>query len=394
MKILQVINAFHPPFSGGGAAFVAHYISKALAKQGHEVTVFTTNVLSRDRLFCSEQNPNYCEGVKVYYFNNIVYKPSVHVYFSNELVRAIKKSISDYDIVHVHEYRSYISLVVNYYANKHKLPLILQTHGQLPRTGSWKRLKWIYDILFGYRLLRTASRVIALSKVEAEQYRSMGVPEEKIAIIPNGVDLSEYDNLLSKGEFKKRFNIPEDKKIILYLGRIHRIKGIDFLVKAYAYLKRKMNCNDAILVIAGPDDGYLNEVKSLTYDLSVSDSILFTGPLYGKDKLEAYVDADVYVLPSRYETFPIVVLEAYACGKPVIASGVGGLKDLVVNGETGLLFETGNHIQLAEKILYLLNNSDDALRMGLNGRRFVEENYSIDIVIDKLERIYKEIVEG
>ena len=89
MRVLQVINAFHPPFSGGGAAFVAHNISKALAKKGHEVTVFTTNVLSRDKLFRPKQNPNYIEEVKVYYFKNLVYKPSVHTYFSNELVRAI-----------------------------------------------------------------------------------------------------------------------------------------------------------------------------------------------------------------------------------------------------------------------------------------------------------------
>jgi glycosyltransferase involved in cell wall biosynthesis len=95
----------------------------------------------------------------------------------------------------------------------------LQVHGSLPRIGAKQQLKWIYDVLFGYRLLRDASKVIALTRVEAEQYRRMGVPEEKIAIIPNGIDLSEYAELPPKGVFKKKFNIPEDRKIILYLGQ-------------------------------------------------------------------------------------------------------------------------------------------------------------------------------
>jgi len=392
MRVLQVINAFHPPYSSGGAAFVAYNISKALTKRGHEVTVFTTNALNREKLFCPKQNPNYIEGVKVHYFKNIVYKPSIHMYFSNELVRAIKEKIFDYDVVHVHEYRSYMSLVVSHYANKHKTPWILQAHGQLPRVGSWRRLKWIYDFLFGYRLLKDVSKVIALSRVEAEQYKSMGVPEEKIAILPNGIDLSEYAELPPKGAFKKKFNIPEDKKIILYLGRIHKIKGMDFLVRAYAHLIKEMNYKDAVLVIAGPDDGYLKEVQELTNSLGVSKYVLFTGPLYGRDKLEAYVDSEVYVLPSRYEIFGMTILEAYACGKPVVASKVGGLKDLVKDGETGLLFEVGDVKQLAGNIFNLLNDDNTTKKMGLKGKKLVRENFIIERIAKKIEKFYEEVI--
>ncbi|MEM2373500.1 MAG: glycosyltransferase family 4 protein, partial [Thermoproteota archaeon] len=281
---------------------------------------------------------------------------------------------------------------IHHYAHKWKIPYILQAHGSIPRIGSWKKLKIIYDIFFGYRLLRDASKVIALSRFEAEQYRRMGVPKDKVVIIPNGIDLSEYSNLPPKGFFKNKYNIPEEKKIILYLGRIHRIKGIDFLIKAYAYLTEEIGYKDAILIIAGPDDGYLNEAKTLTKTLNIEDSVMFTGPLYGRDKLEAYVDAEFYVLPSRYETFPMTVLETYACAKPVIASNLGGLKDLVLNGETGLLFETGNFRQLAENMFYLLNNEEKTLEIGLNGRAFVEKNFSIERVVDNLERLYNEVV--
>ena len=392
MRILQVINAYYPPYNSGGAAFVAHNISKALAKRGHEVTVYTTNALNRDELFQPKKCPSYDNGVKVYYFMNQIYKPSIHIYFSRDLVEALKKSINRYDLVHSHEYRSYISLVISYYAKRYSTPYILQTHGQLHRIDAWRKLKWFYDVLFGYRLLRDAAKVIALNHVEAEQYRAMGVPEEKIAIIPNGIDLSEYVNLPPKGAFKKKFNIPENGKIILYLGRIHKIKGIDILIKAYAYMRNKMNLRDIVLVIAGPDDGYLNEAKRLAQALDVSNHVLFTGPLYGEDKMAAYIDSEVYVLPSRYETFPMTILEAYACEKPVVASEVGGLRDLVRNGETGLLFKPENVKQLAERIFNILNDDKMAEEMGLKGRNFVEENFAIEKIIEKLEKLYEEAV--
>jgi len=391
MKILQVINAYYPPYSAGGAAFVAHNISKALAKRGHEVTVYTTNTLSKDKLFRPNKNPNYNNRVKVYYFMNQIYKPSLHIYFSKDLMKAVKKSIANYDLIHLHEYRSYLSLLTSYYASSYRIPYILQAHGQLPRISAWRRLKWFYDVLFGHKLLRNAVKVVALSRVEADQYRRMGVPGEKIAIIPNGIDLSEYADLPSKGAFKKKFNIPEDKKIILYLGRIHKIKGIDFLVKAYAYLVNEMRCRDAILVIAGPDDGYLSETKALAHTLRVSDSVRFVGPLYGRDRLAAYVDSEFCVLPSRYETFPMVLLEVYACAKPIVASNVGGLRELIVDGETGLLFEVGDFRQLAEKMLYLLNDGGKAAEIGRKARKLVEEKYSLDKVVDDLEELYIEV---
>ena len=393
MRVLQVINAFYPPYSGSGAAHVAHNISKALAGKGHEVTVYTTNALSRENLFDPKQNPYNKDEVEIFYFRNIIYKPQTHIYFSKEFVEVVKKSIDKYDTVHLHEYRSYISLVTSYYAKKHDVPHILQAHGQLPRIVAKQRLKWIYDVLFGYRLLRDASKVIALSRMEAEQFRGMGVPEEKIAVIPNGIDLSEYADLPPKGSFKKKFNIPEGKKIILYLGRIHEIKGIDILVKAYAYALKELRLNDTLLAIAGPDDGYLGRLKQLLSSLKMTNDVLLTGPLYGKDKLEAFIDADIFVLPSRYETFPNVVLEAYACSKPVIASNVESIPDIVLHGKTGLLFRAGDVEELAEMISYMLTHSEEAKRMGHRARKVVDEKFSIDKVVDSIEVLYEKTLE-
>lgn len=173
------------------------------------------------------------------------------------------------------------------------------------------------------------------------------------------------------------------------MGRIHRIKGIDILVRAFANIIKKL---DDVRLVVGPDDGYLRELKVLIKALKIEDKVLITGPLYGKSKLEVYVDVEVYVLPSRYETFPMSVLEAYGCGKPVIASNVGGVRELVLNGQTGILFKAGNIKQLAESILCLLNEEYKAVKMGKNGRRFVEESFQIERIVNKLEKVYEEIV--
>ena len=238
----------------------------------------------------------------------------------------------------------------------------------------------------------SASRVIALTSEEAREYESRGVPPDKIAIIPNGINLSDYAVLPPKDLFKEKIGIPKDKKIILYIGGIHWVKGIDILIKAYSYLKNKVGCKEAILVIVGPDHGYLNKAKALARSNGVLDSIIFTGPMYGKDKLSAYIDADVLVLPSRHEGFPMVLLEAWACGKPVIASRTRGLKELISDGETGLLFELENHRELAEKILYLLNDHAKAEEIGRKAKLLDERKYSISRIVEQIEKVYHDAI--
>ena len=368
---------------------VVKTISEKLVERGHEVVVYTSN-FNRPNIQSETEHSN---EVVVHFFRNV--KPSVtrrlNVFVNASMIQTVREQLRSFDIIHLHEYRTFQNIVLHHYATKYGVPYVLQAHGSLPRIVAKQRLKWIYDVFCGYRLLRDASKVTALSQVEAQQYRDMGVPEEKIEVIPNGINLSEYTNLPHKGFFKKKFSIDGDEKIILYLGRIHKIKGIDFLVKAYAYLTKNMRHDDAILVIAGPDDGYLREVKSLVNSLGLNNKLLFVGPLYGRDKLKAYVDADLYVLPSRYETFPVAVLEAYACGKPVIASRVGGLKDLVINGVTGLLVEPGDVHRLANFIRFLLNDDERAEEMGLRGKQLVKENFTVEKVVDRLENLYRDI---
>lgn len=389
MKILQVIPYFPPAYIFGGPVRVAYQISKELTNRGHEVVVYTTDAKDfHSRIKMISDN---AEGIKVHYFKNIslVFVRKLKLFITPQVISSARKEVKKFDLIHLHEYRSFQNVIIHHYVHKWKIPYILQAHGSIPRTGSWKKLKIIYDIFFGYKLLRDASKVIALSGFEAEQYGAMGVPEDKVVIIPNGIDLSDYSNLPPKGFFKNKYNIPEEKKIILYLGRIHKTKGIDLLIKAYAYLTKEIGCKDAILVMVGPDDGYLNEAKTLTKTLNLEDSVVLTGFVGSEDKLKALVDAEVFVTPSFYG-FPITFLEACAVGIPIVTTSLGDELEWI-DGRVGYVTQPKPQ-RLAEAIYKII--SDKTLRKKFSDScvETVKSNFSIEKVVDRLERLYNEVV--
>lgn len=393
MKILLISGVF-PPRKYGGVTAISYITAKVLSERGHVVTVYTTDVGNNQHSRLKVSKVKFLNGIEVHYFRNV----SNFIAFKHrilsplgmlpELIRNIRK----YDVVHLNGFRNLQDVIVAFMAKKYGVPYVLQTHGSLPRIMTKKRLKYIYDLVFGYKIINAAARIIALNKFEERQYESMGITKEKIVINPNGIDLSCYSILPMKGLFKKRYSIPVDKKIILYLSRIDKIKGVDHLIRAYAHLVKDINYKDVILIIAGPDEGFLNEVKLLSESLGISNMMLFIGALHGKEKLEAYVDSDVYVLSSRYETFPMGLLEAYACGKPVVVSKVGGLIDLVLEGRTGFIVDPEQTVYFANKLHYLLNDLDTAVKMGAAGQLYVRNNFDISKVMYRLEKIYARII--
>jgi len=225
LRILQVVPYFCPAF--GGPVSVVHNLSRELGKRNHKVSVCTTDIQSPKVRRGISDNHYHVNGFYVQCFKNVLGLSSF--YFSSSMIQFAIKEVPKFDVIHLHGYRTFPNVVIAHYARKYGVPYVLQAHGSLPRIMAWRRLKWVYDVLFGYRLLRE----------EAQQYKAMGVPEEKIAVIPNGIALSEYAKLPPKGAFKRKFNMDENEKIILYLGRIHRIKGVDVLVKAFADVVEK-----------------------------------------------------------------------------------------------------------------------------------------------------------
>ena len=384
MKILHVASFFKPSWEAGGIVRVCYEQSVQLVARGHDVTVYTTDGF-KHRLKVKKNKRLNVDGIKVYYFrnlSNILARTNLCIpYF---LPYVAKKELQNFDIIHIHTLRGLNALPIWYYAKKYKIPYVLQAHGSVLPFFQKQGLKNLFDLLFGYRILNDASKVIALTNTEAEQYIKMGVDKNKIEIVPNGIDLSKYENLPDKGIFRMKYGIKSNEKIVLYLGRIHKIKGVNLLVESFSDLVSKIE--GTTLVIVGPDDGFLSALKVQIEDLKIGDKIIFTGSLYGMDKIEAYVDADVYVLPSVYETFPMTVLEACACNKPMIVTDRCGISDMVE--KVGLVVEYDKE-QLCDAMFKML--SDDGLRQrfGEKGRRMVKNEFEWNEIVKMVERLYE-----
>jgi len=391
MKVLQVIPYFFVSWAGGGPVELILNMSKGLVQRGHQVIIYTTDSFSKLRKSKSFDDAPAIPGIDVFEFRSLggglMGGSSLHL--SPSIIPALAKQTASFDIIHLHEYRTFQNIVAHHYARKFDVPYVLQAHGSLPTTLGKKYLKQTFDNLWGYRLLNDAARLIAVSRMEAEQYRAIGVKGGRVETVPHGLDLSVFDKLPARGRFRQRHGL-DNRRIILSLGRLHRIKGLDLLVRAFAELTK--STGNVRLVIAGPDAGYLPFLKKLVADLGVRKKILFTGPIYGQQKLEAYVDADVYVLPSYYEIFSVTVLEACACGTPVVVTDRCGLAD-VIEGHAGVVAPCDEK-RLASAILSILSDDEFGKQLSTGGRRLVREGFSLAEMAENLERVYLQASRG
>jgi glycosyltransferase involved in cell wall biosynthesis len=388
MKILHVIPYFYPAWAYGGPPRNAYGLCRELAKRGHEVTVFTTDALDgKNRIKEKEET---ADGITIRRFRNLNnYVAYRHrIFISIGMMGAMNKDLKNYDIVHLNEFRTLQNPWAHRCARKYGVPYVVQARGSLINVVAKQRLKSLFDAIGGRTLLRDASRLIALAPLEVEQYKSYGVDPGKIDIIPNGIDPAEYEHLPPRGTFRQKHGLQANQKVILFLGRLHQTKGIDLLINAFGGIVKDFN--DARLVVAGPDDGYLPALQSLAAELGLAEKVIFTGALYGDEKLAAYTDADVYALTSSFEAFGISVFEALACGTPVVVTDRCGVAD-IVRDKAGLVvpYEAAGLEKALRRML-----ADDSLRQryGKDGQALVRGEYGWGAIAEKMERVYEGVI--
>ena len=398
MKILHVAHFFYPCLSAGGVVNASYQIA---SKQGKDDDV---KVISSDS--CKERlkfpNGRYdvdVDGIKVDYFKNLSNGFKLKTMLDTPLAAPFKisKDIKDYDIVHIHEHRQTLAIIASYFARKNNIPYIVQAHGSVLPFFQKEGLKNLFDKVFGFKILHNASCVFALTEVEKEQYLKMGVDEDKIEIVPLGINLEEYENLPAYGKFRSKFNIGENDKLILFVGRIHEIKGLDLLLDAFNDLIVQSNeknslenidCSSIKLAIVGPDDGYLVKLEEKVKEYSLEENVIITGPLYKEEKQEALVDCDLFVIPSKYESFTTSGLEAMACSKPLVLTKNNHIHDWV-DGNVGIACED-NKDSLREAIEKVLFDEELSQIFAENGNKLIKEKYNWDIINDQILEIYNE----
>ena len=390
MKILHVTHTFYPCLSFGGVVNAAYQIGSKQVKKGHEVHIYTTDTC-KERL---DLNDNYnvnVNGMKVDYFKNMSNKLKNLTLIDTPIsaIFKIRKDIKNYDIIHIHEHRQSLAIITCYFARKYKIPYVVQAHGSVLPFFQKEKLKEIYDKLWGFKTLRSASKVFALTETEKEQYLSMGVDENNIEIIPLGINLDEYnDKNLKKGVFRHEFNISDKDIVLLFVGRIHEIKGLDLLINSFNEINKD---NDNVkLVIVGPDDGFEDKLKKQVLNYGLTDKVIFTGPLYNDDKFNALNDCDIFIMPSKYESFTTSGLEAMACGKPLILTKNNHIHDWVGNN-VGLVCDYDiNELKIC--INKLINDKSLRMKFGNEGKELIKNKYNWDKICDKIIKTYKTII--
>lgn len=388
MKILQVTPYFKPMWEAGGVARVAYEVSKHLSERGHEVTVYTTNRCLYPTDVVSNV-PVDVDGMKVYYFENLrKYFPSMNIpVIPYYLPIVAKKEIKNFDVIHIHDHRSLLAVVVCHYAKKYGVPYIVQAHGSLPNDIGKNRLKNLFDFMWGKGMLDGASKAIAVSNSEVDQYLHCGMGRKKIECIPNGVNISQYSSLPKSGKFRKKYDIHE-KNIILYLGRVNERKGLDILIKSFGLLRKDLN--DVILVIAGADDRYKSVLERLVKDLNLVESLRFID--YVDNPLTAYGDADLLVYPGKSEIFGLVPFEALLCGTPVVVTDDCGCGEIIREAGCGYLVRYGDVAGLSRTIEYALEHPEENRKMVEKGRRYIEEHLAWERVVKQVEAMYEDCV--
>ena len=375
MKILQVIPYFAPRW--GGDVNVCYSLSKELSKLGHDVTIITTDF---------EYDQGYArslENVKVIPFRRVA-NLGMFLY-SPDMKGWLRSNIPKYDIVHLHSFRSYQNNIVSKYAKKFNVPYLVQPHGSLPRIVEKESLKQLYDVVWGNEILKSASKIVAVSGNEVGQFRQVGIPDEKITVIPNGVNYVSPTDLPPAGQFREQYSIHE-KHIILYVGRLHTRKGVDFLIRAFNSFIQTWTGDDVTLVIIGPDDGYRSVLEGLVEQLGLSDKVRFIG--FIPSLAAAYQDADVLVYPSIHEIFGLVPFEALLCGTPVIVTDDCGCGELIKEAECGYLVHYGDVAGLGETLRSAFEHPDVNRRMVEAGRRYIEEHLAWESVVKQAEEMY------
>lgn len=400
MKILHVAHFFYPCLSAGGVVNASYQIASNQSKD-NDVKVISSDSCKERLKFPNGRYDVDVDGIKVDYFKNLSNGFKLKTMLDTPLAAPfkIRKDIKDYDIVHIHEHRQTLAIIASYFARKNNIPYIVQAHGSVLPFFQKEGLKNLFDKVFGFKILHNASCVFALTEVEKEQYLKMGVDEERIEIVPLGINLEEYENLPSFGKFRSKFNIAENDKLILFVGRIHEIKGLGLLIGAFNDLINQNYEKNSLedtgghsikLAIVGPDDGYLTELEDKIKEYSLEENVIITGPLYKEEKQEALVDCDLFVMTSKYESFTTSGLEAMACSKPLVLTKNNHIHDWV-DGNVGLACED-NKDSLREAIEKVLFDEELSQIFAENGRKLINEKYNWDIINYQILEIYRKFL--
>jgi glycosyltransferase involved in cell wall biosynthesis len=398
LHILHVTPYSADSWAYGGIPRLAATLARGLARRGHHVTVCTTDVRDEtSRLSSAAGNTrrqawpprDTDDGVEMRVFPNLSNRLAYHfqAFLPLGLDRYLKAHAGTFDVAHLHACRNVPGAIAARHLVRSGVPYILAPNGTAPLIERRRLAKRGFDLVVGRRMLRRAARVLAVTDREFRQLCDLGVHPDRIALVPNPVDLDEFACPIDRAAFRRRFGLPASP-LVLFLGKLTPRKRLDVLARAMAALPRR----DAHLVIAGNDMGSGSMTRALIRSLGLEHRTVFTGLLAGRERLEALAAADVLVYPSQDEIFGLVPLEALLSRTPVIVAGDSGCGEVVRGTGGGLVVPVGSHEALAKGIASILDAPAEWRSAASRAAVQVRTRYGEDAVCSELEHVYRGLV--
>ena len=399
MKILYAGTGYKPAYRLGGPIVSVSAAAETLVRKGHEVTVVTTTANNDQDLDVPLGVPVDVEGVEVWYFRReeplkklLPFVPylsrSIGFLYAPEMRAALERLVPEVDVVHTQGPFVYPSYAAAHAAQRHRKPLVYSQRGcfaeERLRFRSLKKKLYIKAI--EKPMMRQAKVLIALAEAERASYRALGM-KTPVAVVPNGVSIPA-PRPDAAARVQARFGIVPDARLILFLGRLHPIKGTDKLLEAF--LRVMDDFPDSVLMIAGPDEWGLERQWQERARGLIANRILFPGMIGGEEKADVLARADLFCLPSLAEGFSNAVLEALASATAVMLSPSCNFPE-VERAEAGVIVDP-DPARMEVAMRSLLRDPVALRHMGEAGQRLVAEHYSWDFITDRLVELYASVV--
>lgn len=379
---MKILNICGYSWNIGGPPKIIYDHAIVQMKLGADVTILTP-ISAGQKLYAIPEGANIVT-CKRHWFSKFWAE------FSPELYHWIKAHGNEYDVIHIHGVWHF-SGVAPYLAGI-KTAKCITIHGLLDRwtigKGYWK--KYIFGLLFQKSILKNTELIQINNSDEREDLkRFLGFEHPNVKIVPNGMNLNDFAILPEKNTFRNQFQIPKEKQLILFMSRINLKKGLDLLLPAFKKVASQRN--DCVLILAGPDDGYLSETENFIKENSLEKRIELVGMLTGKDKLSALSDADIFVLPSHSEGFSIATLEALISGVPSLLSDRVGFGETIRETNAAHLIEL-NEDSIVNGLNKMLDDKEYCQTLSKNGVSLVKNRYDIELVAKQLYSEFERIV--
>ena len=294
----------------------------------------------------------------------------------------LRTTARHFDVAHLHACRNVPGALAAAHLRRAGVPYIVGPNGTAPNIERRTAAKHVFDAVAGRRMLRHAARVLAVTEAERSQLRALGVADARIRVVPNPVDVDEFQSVNAVHPRTRGTDGPR----VVYLGQISPRKRVDLLVRAFAQLEVR----DATLVIGGNDMGGAAAAKAAAIETGVSNRTVFAGLLRGRARLDLLAQADVVVYPSEHEIFGLVPLEALLAGTPVIVADDSGCGE-VVRAVGGGLVVPGTVADVAAALRRVLAAPGPWREAAHDAAVRVRARYAPGVVCDALERVYREV---